>query len=914
MKKSVFSFLLVFLLILPSVFVPASAEDARGNEDLSTITLTVNDACVFEGVEKTDDGIKFTEQGRAVWKFGVSNGGEYTVDIYYKQDTQKYSKIVFSMLVDGNKPFTGADNLKLDHLWQYKSDKIYDVQGNEIRNDQIALENICKKRLTVKQDFEDKDVVLKLDAGQHAIEFLAIDDAFTVEKIVLSKKTEVLSYSDYLKANSTNVDSKEKKAIKLQAEEADAKSDKSILIQNDRSSVNVEPYHAIDIRYNCLGGDSWSMVGDFIEWEIDVKHAGFYNLDIRYKQNLKTNDISHRTLYIDGELPFKEAKNIEFKYDSGWNVLRIGEDKKEAFKFYLIKGKHTLRFTADSGDRTDLLIEANDILKRLNEDYLSILMITGADADVYRDYKFDLAIPETIADMKKLSKELKDLEKKCEKYNGGGASTAVFSLLYDTLDAMTEDTDKLAENISNLDSNITSLSTWIFDAQAQPVLMDYITLSPLNTEKPKAEGNFFEMLWHHLKQYILSFSYDYANVGNTKEKTKESITVWTFVSQEQTNIIQRLSTNSFVSEKNIPVNVQLINQTALLPAILADIGPDVALGLPQSTPVNYALRNAIIDLNQFSDVEEVKKNFADSAIVPFTLNDGLYALPETQSFNVLFYRKDVLEEMNIPLSKLDTWDSLLTEVMPELQLNHLTFGIPQGIQSYLMFLHQKDGKLYSDDHLSTLLDEAKGVSAFKDYVSLYKEYKLPLSFSFINRFRTGQMPIGIADFTTFNTLAVSAPEIDGLWGMLPIPGTVDENGNVNRKSSAIVTGCAILKEENKKEAWEFIKWWTSEETQFSFSQELEILLGSAARNATANVNAFNKLSWNKEMLKAINTQRNSTVGFEEIAGGYFTDRYFGFAFADVIYENKDIIETLGSAAKNINTEIEIKTEELLLNK
>lgn len=914
MKKSIFSFLLVVLLMLSSIFIPVSAANANGTESLSTVTLTAKEATVYSGAEKTDKGIKLAEQSRVIWNFNVIKSGEYTVDVYYKQDTQKYSKIVFSMLLDGSKPFIGADNLKLDHLWRYKPEKIYDVEGNEIRNDQIALDGFYKKQLTIKQDFEDKAVTLKLDAGRHTMELLAIDDAFTIEKIVLSEKSEALSYADYLKLNGKNTVSKENKPIKLQAEEADAKSDKSILVQNDRSSVNVEPYHAMNVRYNCLGGDSWSTVGDFIEWEIDVKADGFYNLDIRYKQNLKTNDISHRTVYIDGELPFKEAKNIEFKYDSSWNVLRLGEENKEAYKFYLSKGKHTVRIIADSGSRTDLLIEANDILTRLNEDYLSILMITGADADIYRDYKFDLAIPETLADMKKASKELKELENKCEEYNGGGASTAVFSLLYDTLDAMTKDTDKLAENISSLDSNISSLSSWIYDAQSQPVLVDYITLNPVGVEKEKAEGNFFEVLWHHIRQYVFSFTYDYANVGNMSKQKKDAITVWTFASQEQTNVIQRLTTNSFVAEKNIPVNVQLISAAALLPAILADIGPDVALGLGQATPVNYALRNAVVDLNQFSDADIVKKNFANSAIVPFTLKEGLYALPETQSFNVLFYRKDVLEEMNIPLSRLDTWDSILTDVMPELQLNHLTFGIPQGIESYLMFLYQKGGKLYSDDHLKTLLDETEGVSAFKDYVSLYREYKLPLSFSFINRFRTGQMPIGIADFTTFNTLAVSAPEIEGLWGMMPVPGTIDANGNINRSSSAIVTGCSILKEKNKKEAWEFIKWWTSEETQFSFSQEMEIILGSAARNPTANVKAFNKLSWNKEMLSALNTQRANTVGFSEIAGGYFTSRYFAFAFADVVYENKDIIETLGSAAKNINTEIEIKTEELLLKK
>ena len=39
-------------------------------------------------------------------------------------------------------------------------------------------------------------------------------------------------------------------------------------------------------------------------------------------------------------------------------------------------------------------------------------------------------------------------------------------------------------------------------------------------------------------------------------------------------------------------------------------------------------------------------------------------------------------------------------------------------------------------------------------------------------------------------------------------------------------------------------------------------------------------------------------------------RYFDFGFRDVVYEDKDIVQTLISITEDINTEIKEKTEEL----
>ena len=90
----------------------------------------------------------------------------------------------------------------------------------------------------------------------------------------------------------------------------------------------------------------------------------------------------------------------------------------------------------------------------------------------------------------------------------------------------------------------------------------------------------------------------------------------------------------------------------MLPAVMSGNGPDVALCISQTEPVNYALRGATVDLTQFSDYKDVLSEYQASSYESYWLKDksghkGLYGLPETENYNVLFYRTDIMEELGI---------------------------------------------------------------------------------------------------------------------------------------------------------------------------------------------------------------------------------------------------------------------------
>ena len=158
-------------------------------------------------------------------------------------------------------------------------------------------------------------------------------------------------------------------------------------------------------------------------------------------------------------------------------------------------------------------------------------------------------------------------------------------------------------------------------------------------------------------------------------------------------------------------------------------------------------------------------------------------------------------------------------------------------------------------------------------------YTLPAAASFVNRFRTGEMPCGIEDYSVYNTLIVYAPEISGSWEMVPIPGTLKEDGTIDRSTVGTASGIIIAEQcKNKETAWKFLKWWLSEDVQSEYGKNLESVLGAAAKYNTANINALKKMTWSYQEFNALIKQAEWSRAIPEVPGGYYLARTFNFAF------------------------------------
>ena len=318
------------------------------------------------------------------------------------------------------------------------------------------------------------------------------------------------------------------------------------------------------------------------------------------------------------------------------------------------------------------------------------------------------------------------------------------------------------------------------------------------------------------------------------------------------------------------------------------------------------------------------ERFQDGAELPYELNGGCYALPDTQTFYMMFYRKDILDEYGLTVPK--TWDEFFNAAKL-LSHNNLLVGVPytkinsldlpsSGIGSlslYPTLLLQNKGKIYNDKLTATNLSDSLSIDIFSYFTEFYTDRGLPISYDFYNRFRTGEMPLGIAPYTQYNSLAIAAKEIDGLWEMAPIPGTVVD-GVVNNTSAGGGTGSVILNQsKNKKAAWDFLKWWTSAEAQYRYSSDIESILGAAERQATANVEALSRLPWADNDRQALLEQWKNVTEIPEVPGSYYTVRSLDQAFWSVYNNGQNPRSAINTWSREADDEITRKLEEYGMN-
>lgn len=853
------------------------------------------------------------ETDTVTWQFSVPQTGLYLLRFDYYPVAGAQGEIERSLRLDGAAPFTEADSLTLFRVWANTDEPVRtDTQGNQILIEQVEKPVWMQQYALDPSGLSGSPLRFYLTAGAHTLTLAGV-----MEPVVLAGLTfcpvssgAAAPYAEQLAAHPDAGDVSAAASVTLQAEQADRKSSQMLYPLNDKTSPTVEPYSSSKIVYNTIGGNQWTNAGQWLEWDFVAPESGFYTLSAHFKQALKDGRSSVRSVTIDGALPFSEAESWMFPYESAWQTGRFSDEKNEPYRFYLEKGPHTLRLTVGLGAYSQVISDASLCLRELNAIYRQIIAISGANPDQYRDYKFDETIPSTIEAMGEMTETLKVLEKNVLAIEGVGRSVSDIQRVYSQLDMMLEDTDTIAVRLTAFKDSVASFGTWINTQRGQPLQLDWLRLGSAEEELPRGEAGFFGLAAHYIKSFAASFSTDYQSIGQTELASDRSIKVWMTTSQDQAQMLRQLATGDFTVKTGVAAEVQLVSTKALLPAILAKKGPDVALGIAQADVNNLALRNAIRNVAEFDDAAQVQQSFYDYSLVPFRWQDGLYGLPETQVWQMLFYRKDILKELGIGVEELETWDSVLYSVLPKLKKSSLSFGIMPTIQNYLVFMYQQGGSLYEDNGRTSGLQSPAAIESMKLYSMLYTQYGFQLSYDFSNRFRNGEMPVAIADFTSYNNLMLFASEIKGLWGMLPVPGTVRADGTVDHTAVSTVTGTVMMSgTRDEKAAWEFMKWWTSADTQDAFGKRLEAVVGAASRYNTANKQAISQVRWDPDMRQSMLTQAENLQAYPEVPGGYFTARLFNFAFRSIVYEAKDVRESMIDTAQDIDREMANKREE-----
>jgi len=855
--------------------------------------------------------LQFTQsKDWAEFEIDVPQDGLYTIDLTVLPLEGTLGPVQIGVKIDGAFPFAEARNIQLPRTWK---ESVYppavNEHGDQIRPSQQETSEWSVRPLTDAKLSSPGPLRWKLSKGKHTIRLESVLEPFALAELAIRAPRQLPAYEQVAASWQSLPDNVQPGWTSvLEAEQMSAKSDPSVQVQASNDNL-AAPASNGKMIYNTMGGYRWSRGGQSAEWTFDVPSDGLYYIHFKYLQNFTKDAISFREIRIDGEVPFRELQSYPFPYSRNWNVDHLKDDQEKPYAIYLTKGSHTLGLTADSSPTTPIRESIQAIVDAYQELNRQVAMVTGVKnrsmVDQNRDWNLSESMPGIEAQVGSLANRLQQQVDKLQQLYGNSLQGAegLRSVIFD-LRKMAAQPDQLSKRPPELHAQNLEKMTMFIDALArQPLTLDriYVTSSP---EQPAKPPGTLAVLGDLVQNFFRTFSPDYHYYGR---RDSDGIDVWVNRGRDYVALMQQLADESFTAKTGIKVNINLMpNPGQLILSNSAGREPDVALGIAEGTPVDFAMRGSLTKLSDFPDYAAVAPRFVPGTLIPFTYDGSVYALPETVALNVLFYRTDILQR--IGLKPPDTWDDMY-KMLPTLQQKGYDFFFAR--QNYVPLFLQNGASFYTNDGLSSALNSREAFNSFKQWTELFTVYGFPTEVpSFYMHFRRGDMPVGIADYNAYMQLLVAAPELAGSWEIAPIPGMKQQDGTVARWSGGNMTSGMIFKSSKRQnDSWEFLKWWTSTETQSRFGNEIELQNGVEFRWNTANVAAFQTLPWPEKDRDTILSQWKWYKEVPNVPGGYFTSRELTFAWTRTVLQNGNYREMLEKAVFQIDSELKRKQRE-----
>ncbi|AFH63064.2 ABC transporter substrate-binding protein [Paenibacillus mucilaginosus K02] len=847
---------------------------------------------------------KNTGENWVEYRFTVPADGLYEIHVSYRPLPAKGigGAIVWDLTLDGRRPYRETSSITLYRDWRDERPIRKNDDGDEVRPRSVEVPAWKQTALTDGGGAYGGPLLWRFTAGEHTLR-ISGSQPVALEKLILKAPRSTPAYAEAAAAYPAAPAPGRKaqaEVLTIQAEDLLHKNDTSIKLFSDTDARTV-PVAKGRITYNTVGGRRWLYHNQEITWKVNVPETGLYKLAFRSLQNQFAQKSSFRTVRIDGQVPFRELTAFRFPYASDWRGILLGPEEEEPYGLYLTAGEHTVSLAVTHAPLKPVLTgieELTELLRTVEDDLRSL---TGGIVDRNRTWKLQQELPDLTPRLEEAAKRMVTLGDSLQEINGGkdSISQGIRNSADDVRELLekVDDIPYYTDQISSMKEKISGFTETLLQ---QPLQLDELYLAPVDREFPDMEASWLSSAFGTAQNFIYSF--DARN--SLKNMDDRVLNVWVQRGRDYVDQLQQLSDELFTPETGIKVKVNLLpNAQLLVMSNAAGVQPDVALGLTQDLPVDYAIRGSVHDLSRYPDFKEIQQKFSPGSWLPLHYNGGYYALPETQSFQVLYYRKDILKGLGLPVPQ--TWDDVYA-LLPVLQQNALNFYM--NPKDFTPFFYQNGTDLYRPDGLKTALDTPEGFRAFKMWTDLFNTYALEKEVpSFYQHFRRGTMPIGVSDYNLYVQLAAAAPELNGRWGIAEIPGVKQADGSIVRWAGGGQRTSVIFERSNKKDqAWAFLKWWVSDEVQERYGNDIEAVNGVAFRWNTSNVNAFAKLPWKREDAEVILDQWRWYKDIPNLPGGYFLEREIHNAWLRSVVDGLNYRTSLETAVLDIDRELRRK--------
>lgn len=839
----------------------------------------------------------------------------YWVGFDYLSYDQSILPIEFSLMIDGEYPFYESRNLSFETTWSQNEEPSLDRYGNEIVTLPDKLIQWENKAVSDASYRYAQPLNIQLTKGVHEFEIQVSEGNFLLGNLYLEQPEVVPEYTGSQKAEGSEL-------ITIQGENFYLRNDSSIHATGEYDAA-LYPLSAKETVLNTVDSASFKTAGQTITWFFHIDKPGYYYLGMNYKQADKNEFPVFLDWRIDGEIPNTAFQSMKAEYTTRYRTMTFQDNDGNNLSVYLDEGYHTISATISAENLRYVLEQVDEIMNGINDLSLEVTKVVGTNKDKYRDLSLTRYIPDLKPRLYGWVDRLYELAQIGTQFvdESDPEDVAAFAYLIiaaKQLKSLGDDPNELIYRVDELSTSQNSINTQIANfidlINDNNLSIDRIYVYQEGAKLPK-KLNIFQIIWMSIQRFINSFFGTSYSADNTD---KNHIQVWVNRPRQYVEIMQKMIDEQFTAQTGIEVDLSIMTDANKL--VLANASgdtPDIATGINYSIPFELGIRGALVDLTKFDNFTEVFGRYSEGLLVSSVIGDGLYSLPETMNFYVMFYRTDILEKLG--LEAPNTLDELIA-MLPDLQMRGLNVYYPTASMTAMRNFHgttplifQHGGSLYGETALDLTVNDEASIEGITELTELFTIYDMPVDVpNFYQHFRNGDLPIGIADFNSYNLILNAAPEIANSWDIALIPGLVDqETGEILRYCSGGAESTVMFRSDDEREekAWEFMDWWSSTEVQAEFGQMLQIMYGDEYIWPTANLEAFGNLPYPTAHKDVIMEQASNILEAPRLLGSYMMERELSNAFNDIVVQGDTLRSRIDDLVKVVDRETERKLEE-----
>ncbi|MCL2286780.1 MAG: extracellular solute-binding protein [Firmicutes bacterium] len=841
----------------------------------------------------------------------VPVAGMYEIWVYYRTNPAQMRATEVTLSINGQITKPEKRRLNFESLW-IRNEPNADRYNNQIPAMPTASADILSKPLEDSAHMISRPLTFQFTAGTYALNFLSNDGYLHIYDVALRTPRQVPAY--------TGGNAAGRNIVIVGGQEFHSANSPSIRASGEYNPV-LYPYDASRRLLNLLDGGSFFRPGDRVNWQVEIPEDGWYHIGFMYRQTAKTDFPVFVDILVNGELPTSAAQHVQMHHATTFRTMTVPALDGSDQTFWFERGTHEISLVIRVEPLSEVYGLVNTMLREITDFRTEITRLTGgASADRHRNFRLDEFLPDvggTLANWAGMSRQAMDITLQ---YSNGRVSSvfAGLGVAETTLLSLAERPHDLPRRLNELSGAPYSVTRFLAqalqDMDNNHLSIDRILVFQADAELP-VRPSLLTRFVEAIRRFLLSFTRREFEAGQTNP---DVLQVWMARPRPFVELAQQMADAEFTAATGIQVDISImpdVSRFAL--AAAAGNAPDVGLSVHYVLPSYLNIRGALADLRQFDNFRHVATRFPEGLFVPGIVEGGVYALPETINFWVMFYRKDIFEQLGIPVP--DNMDEVIM-ILPELQRRSMNFFFPTaGMGAMKVFpgtmplILQHGGGFFGDYIGPSVLDSEASLEGFTFMTDLFTVFNMPIEVpfpGFYQEFRTGTLPIGIADVGTYNLLMNAAPELEGLWGIAPFPGIVQPDGSVLRyttggDTSSIIFSCSNMQEE----AWKFLDWWSSDDVQSSYATSLVALYGTTFLWNSANRAAFAQLPIPGAHRKVILRQTEYMVEVPWVPGTYMVERELSNAFNSVVINGMNPRRAMDIAVKRIDREVDRKLEE-----